>query len=242
MSDAANARSQSQPFDKTALLRRSFLLSGAPDEALRRLAAAARERKVGSGQIILMEGDPGQSLFVIASGLVKVYVSSAEDGKELTLAFLEEGDVFGEIALLDGQPRSANVAAAEDAIMLELDRTAFFSAVRDIPDFAEHVFELICERFRNMLADINGFAFSSLRRRLAAKLVSLAVDHGQIEGDTVVFRRLFSQNELAQLLGVSREAVNRQLADWVKSGVISVSRGRLQIHKFSEIRQATFAE
>lgn len=227
--------------DKQALLRRSYLFSSASDEALADLAAASQTRKVDAGQMIIFEGDPGDSLFVIAEGLVKIYVSSAEEGKELTLAFLEDGDVFGEIALLDGQARTAGALAVESSLMLELSRAAFFDAVRRLPNFAEHMFELVCERFRNTLNDLNGFAFESLRRRLAAKLISLAVSHGQFEGNTVQFRRRFSQNELAQLLGVTREAVNRHLGEWVKAGVLTVTRGRLEIHDFAKIRAETGA-
>lgn len=222
--------------DPKSLIRQCFLFSGAGDDAVAQLAAASGRMRIGAGQTVFWEGDDGGSLFIIESGLVRVWMSEPEQGKELTLAFLEPGDVFGEIAMLDGGARTASVTAVEDASMLEIQRSAFFEAVRVAPAFAEHVMELICERLRATMTDLNAIALKSLKRRLALKLCALAIAHGRIEGPHVAFARRFSQSELAHLLGATREAVNRHLSEWSREGVLQVVNGRLEILDLPALR------
>ncbi|MEO1329485.1 MAG: Crp/Fnr family transcriptional regulator [Pseudomonadota bacterium] len=215
--------------DKTELLRRCFLFAGADARAIDALAARAKVRKFNAGVDLMLEGEGGGVLYIIESGLVRVWLSEPDNGKQLTLAFLEVGDVVGEIALLDGQPRTASATAVEDSVAVAIERKDFFDLVRTVPDFAEHVFELVCERFRQNVATLNAFAFYDLKKRLASKLIELAMSHGRIDGQRVTFSRRFSQLELAQLLGVTREAVNRQLSAWTKHGVVKINDGRLEI-------------
>lgn len=228
--------------DKTSLLRRCFLFENADDRAIAALADRAALARCPKDQALFLEGDEGGALYIITSGLMRVWLSEPEHGKELTLAFLEEGDVLGEIALLDGQTRSASASAVEDTELLEIKRAAFFEAVREIPAFAEHLFELVCERYRENMADLNARVFFSLKRRLAEKLVGLALAHGRIDGPRVTFTRKFSQTELAQLLGVTREAVNRQLSDWVRADVAKVDNGRLEILDLPALQRARLGE
>ena len=223
--------------DKATLLRRCFLFESADASALDALAGRATAVRCGKDEPLFLEGDEGGALYIITDGLMRVWLSEPAHGKELTLAFLESGDVLGEIALLDGQPRSASATAVEDTELLEIKRSAFFEAVRAIPNFAEHLFELVCERYRANMADLNASVFFNLKRRLADKLIALALAHGRIDGAQVSFTRRFSQTELAQLLGVTREAINRQLSDWVRAGIVRIENGRLEILDLPALRQ-----
>lgn len=222
------------------LIRRCFLFADAGEEAIARLAATSIILRRGGGETLFFEGDEGDAVYIIESGLVRIWMSEPENGKELTLAYLEEGDVFGEIAMLDGGLRTASASVVEDARLLEIKRKAVFDAVREAPNFAEHLIGLLCERFRSNTQDLNAVALQSLKRRLAQKLCALAMAHGHIEGARVRFSRKFSQSELAQLLGATREAVNRHLSEWSKDGVVKVEAGRLEILDLPKLRSAQF--
>ncbi len=221
---------------KTELMRRCFLFSEAHMTALEALAARSKTKRFAPGTDLMLEGDAGGVLYIIERGLVRIWIGESQTGKQLTLAFLETGDVLGEVALLDNQPRSASATAIEDTTALAIEREDFFDLIRAVPGFAEHVMHLVCERFRQNVQTLNAFAFLDLKRRLALKLIELAIAHGRIEGQRVSFSRKFSQTELAQLLGVTREAVNRQLASWSKLGIISISEGRLEISDFPALK------
>lgn len=219
------------------LIAGCFLFEGAPPEAIERLRAASSVAHSSKGTAVFSEGDESDGLYIIASGLVRVWIGEP-DGREFTLGLLEPGDALGEIALLDGLQRTANATAMEDTRAILIRRAGFMEALKDQPDLALHLIELLCERLRRNTEDLSGFAFQDLQRRLARKLCDLAMAHGALDGDRVVFNRVFSQSDLATMLGAGREAVNKRLANWAQKGWVKVVSGKLEILQFSEIRKA----
>jgi CRP-like cAMP-binding protein len=166
---------------------------------------------------------------------VRIWVGS-DSGKELTFSIMEPGDVFGEIALLDGLPRTANATAQEASLLLVIQRSAFLSVLESEPTLARHIIELLCERMRLKTDLLSDFAFADLPVRLARKLGDLVTAHGEIDGNQARLGKRFSQTELAQMLGVSREAINKQLAAWSHKGVVSTEDGGLTILDLGTLR------
>lgn len=215
--------------EKARLLRRSFIFRDLDESMLGRLARLSQTHRVAAGNLLFHQGEEGDALYGIAEGLIRIWVSG-ESGKELTLLLLEPGDVFGEIALLDGLPRSASAEAIEDSLLVMVRREAFLPLLDAEAGLARHVIELLCERLRQSTDRASEFVFLGLPARLARKLQSLAIAHGHDEADGSVRIALkLSQGELAQMLGVTREAVNKQLKLWTKQGLVRHEHGQVSI-------------
>lgn len=188
-------------------------------EALRLLRSHGRERRFSSRQTIFARGDEGDSLAIVESGVVRISIFGA-DGRELVLALLGPGDVIGEMSVIDNKPRAADVIAAGEVTLTVIGagqlRELLYSE-RKVTDF---FLELLCERIRSANAHAETYALNSLAGRLAIYFVN----HGHEEPDgTLSLPDLPSQAELAKLVGVTRESVNRQFRAWKEIGLL-VSR------------------
>ena len=213
---------------KIAAIKGCHLFSGAARESLEPLARASQEVRSKKGSTIFMEGDEADGLRVVLSGLVRIWIADL-DGRELTLALMEPGETFGEIAILDGLPRSANATALEATECLLTPLPALDMALAEDPRLARHLIQLLCEVLRRNTVDMGAFAFLGLDVRLAQKLQDLAVAHAVIDDGRAEFRRRFSQTELAQMLGVTRESVNKRLAALTLDGLITQTDGLFSI-------------
>lgn len=216
--------------DRAQLLRRSFVFRDLDAALLQRVAQLSTIRRLAKGNVLFQQGDEGDALYGVVAGLVRISVL-AESGKELTLALMEPGDIFGEIALLDGLPRTAGATAAADTVLLVIERGLFLTLLEQEARLARHIIELLCERLRDNTDRLGEFAFLCLRARLAKKLCALAIAYGR-DGEAGVHIALkLSQSDLAQMLGVSREAVNKQLKSWAQAGILRIDRTGLTILK-----------
>jgi CRP-like cAMP-binding protein len=213
---------------KEKLIRNSVIFGGLDDDSLRALVQVSRTRRLRKGTMLFQQGDEGDALYGVVDGLIRICIAG-ESGKELTLGLMEPGDIFGEIALLDGLPRSADAFAAEDVTLLVIDRTQFTPMLERGGKLARHVIELLCERLRENTERLGEHAFLNLQARLARKLQALAMAHGRRDGHGITINVKLSQTELAQMLGVTREAVNKQLQAWTKQGVLRLERGHITI-------------
>ena len=209
--------------DKPGILRRCHLFAGAQEESMAPLASASVAQTFGPDTPVFSVGDEPDGLRIVLSGGVRVWISD-RDGRELTIAFMGPKDAFGEIALLDGLPRTANVTALDKTRCLFLPAAAFERALEIDPALARQVIYSLCELLRRNLGTLSGLAFSGLGARLASKLNELALDHAEIVGNEARFIRRFSQTDLAQLLGVTREAYQSNLPIYV----VPFARRRLQ--------------
>lgn len=214
--------------DRERLIRGSFIFRGLDPELIARLAALSRVKRLAKGAVLFQQGDEGDALYGVIAGLVRISVANAT-GREITLGLMEPGDMFGEIALLDGLPRTAGAQAAEDSVILVIDRPHFFELLEAEPRLARHVIELLCERLRQSTDRFSEHTLLRLDARLARKLQSLAAGHGRaVHGETRIALKL-SQSELAQMLGASREAVNKLLQRWSRAGILRHERGAIVI-------------
>jgi CRP-like cAMP-binding protein len=205
-------------------LRGSFLFPLLGPDERQRFVAAARARSWRAGATIFAQGDPGTSMMLVRTGTVRIGYPTP-DGRSFLLAELGPGGVFGEIALLDGGPRSADATAAADCTLLVFERRDFLPLLQRNWRLAEAVLQVVCARLRSADAHIAELAFSDLPVRLAKALVARAQPSGDggpaYVGDT--------QGTLAAMVGGSRESVNRCLRKWQKAGLITIAEGRIYL-------------
>ncbi len=214
--------------DKSAIIRGCYLFAEANDDSISQLAERSSIEKRENNTSLFMAGDDADGLRIVLSGLVRIWINDT-DGRELTLTLLKSGDPFGEIALLDGQPRSANATVIEPSSLLLLRRSVFDDVLHSDAHLARHLVLLLCGILRRNTEDLRGFAFHGLGARLTQKLHELAIAHAVIDNGSARFTRKFSQTELAQMLGATREAINRRLAAMSYDGTISVTNGLIEI-------------
>jgi len=213
-------------------LRRVPLFAQLGDDELERVASAVRERPYPRNSVIVFEDDPGDALFVVAAGQVKV-VLIGEDGREVILAVLGPGDFFGELALIDDEPRSAHVIAMEDARLLVLRRDDFHRELEAHPRIALGLLRALSRRLRRADDKIGALVMLDVYGRVARVLLELAADGPT--GDVVAG---VTHSTLAQMIGSSRETVSRTLRDLGDRGLISVSDKGIRLADRQALRAA----
>jgi CRP/FNR family transcriptional regulator, cyclic AMP receptor protein len=216
--------------DLAAQLKRAVLFDGLAEDELNRLAGIAREIHLSTGDVLFDEGDESDGLYVICTGILRVYLT-ANDTREATINLLEDGETIGEIALLDGLPRSAGAAALTDSKLIFIPREPFLSLLDESANLAKQIILTLCERLRAANAQVNQAIFHDLRHRLVVLLRQLAIIHGHVEQDVAVVDLDLTQGALAQMLGASREAVNKQLRGLAKEKRIEMDGPRIRVFR-----------
>jgi CRP-like cAMP-binding protein len=214
--------------EKRALIARHFLLGALPPAALDRLAAYARFRSFPAGHAIFHKQDRADSMLVVVEGRVLISASS-QSGREIVLNLIDEGEVFGEIGLIDGGTRSAQAQALEDTLCLELERRHFLPLLEENPRLAIELLGVVCRKLRSTTEDVEDIAFLELKPRLAKKLLAFAQHFGRDKPTGRVITLALTQQRLAAMLGATRETVNRTLAELTEQGVLEVRRGACTI-------------
>lgn len=209
-------------------LARCPLFEHADGEMLGTLAGQLRRRRFRRNEVIFHQGDPGDSLHVVAEGAVKIVLPSAE-GEEAIIATLRQGDFFGELALLDGAPRSATATALEPTDTLMLPRSVLIEALDSVPGLRDALLAGVAYELRRLTGHVHELHFLDLAGRLAARLTSLARE-ARPEGEGEI--RLdwpFTQSDLASMIGGTRQSVNRLLRDLEVEGLIVIGQDELVI-------------
>jgi CRP/FNR family cyclic AMP-dependent transcriptional regulator len=199
------------------------LFSGLPRDELNKFAELTRERAYPKGSVILFQDDPGDSLFVVRQGRVKV-VLIGDDGREVILGVLEPGAHFGELALIDDQPRSAHVIAMDDAQLLILRREDFRRRVEANPTVAWALLSELSRRLRRADQKIGGLVLLDVPGRIARLLLDLAA-----ESSGPVIEKPLTHQTIAQMIGASRETVSRAMKEFQEHGLIRVERRRIAV-------------
>ena len=216
------------------IIERNSLFRGLPRETLARIASLATRRAYEKDAVIFMRGDPGDSLCGVATGRVRIS-SSGRGGKEVFLNIMEPGDAFGEIALLDGSPRTATATAMARTELIVIPREAFSALVQSQPQLAAHLIQLLCKRVRWTAQLMEDTALLSVPARLAKRLLSLATAFGrEAESGTKV---IISQEELARFLGLSRQITNHHLRTWRAKNWLTLGRGSITLENPQALRK-----
>ena len=215
-------------------LARCPLFAGVLPDDLRDVARHLRRRRFRRGEVIFHQDDPGDALHIVVSGSVKIVLPSAE-GEEAIIATVHAGDFFGELALLDGAPRSATAAAVEATETLSLPRDTFLEALGRSASLRDVLLRSLAGELRRLTGHVEELHFLDLAGRLASRLLSLAreADPGpQRTAQGTLEATLdwpFTQSDLAAMIGATRQSVNRLLSDLVDRGLVRIDRDTLVI-------------
>jgi CRP-like cAMP-binding protein len=200
--------------DPRRLIANCFLFQGLGSEERLQLVSRARIRRFAANDVIFLQGSPGASMMAVLSGQVRISISSP-DGKELLLAIVQPGEVFGEIALLDGKERSADARAQTACSLAVLDRREVLVFLERHPEAWVRIVEMLCERFRENTQHAAEVSLLHLPARLAKALL-------RVESERAPGSKPLSQRELGNMIGAARESVNKCLSDWQRRGAIRI--------------------
>lgn len=217
-------------------LRAIDLFSGLGADQIQAIARIGDIQNVSKGEIVIHEDEQqSRGLFIILEGEVKV-VLTGSDGREAVLAFLSEGEFFGEMSLLDGDPRSATVRASNDATLLFLKRDAFFELLRTFPEIAIAMLTELSSRLRNANRKISALALSPVNARISGALLQLAELRGVRVRGQIIIRDRPTQQEIADMANTTRETVSRVLGQFHKEGLVAIEGRDLLILQEEKLR------
>ena len=211
-----------------AVLAKVPLFAGLPDEEIERLGALLRPRRYRRGEVIFLEGDQGTSLCLIAEGRVRIQLTSA-DGREVVITVYGPGEIFGELALLDGEPRSADAIAQDAARVFWLQRDDFAAFLDNHPSAAMTMLASLSRRLRHTTRVVQDATFRDVPSRLARVLLDLATRHGRPVEHGILIDTRVTQGELAAMVGASRETVNRALRGFEQRDLFRWEANRILI-------------
>jgi CRP/FNR family cyclic AMP-dependent transcriptional regulator len=209
-------------------LRAAPIFEGLSADEVEALVGAMEPRRFDRSDVILKQGDAPGGLHVVCQGAVKISIANA-DGKETLLAIIRPWDLFGEIAALDGGPRSATVTAIEQTETAFLARSQLLGFVRSHPDFALRLIETLAARLRRVDERLEDAHFLDLDTRFARLLLDLANEQGQPEPGGIAIRLRLTQSELASMIGATRVSANRLLGAYQDAGILRLVSGALLI-------------
>lgn len=217
------------------LLRSSPLFGGMDSASARSLIENMTRLELTKGDTIFNEGDEGRALYIVVKGKVKL-ARTARDGRENLLALLGVGDMFGELSVFDPGPRLSRAHAVEDSIVFELPKAVLDEWLDDHLELSRHMLRALAQRIRrtsNAMADL---VFSDVPGRVAKAILDLGHRFGRMERGHITVRHGLTQEELAQLVGASRETVNKALADFASRGWIDVHIGSVEVYEPERLR------
>lgn len=220
-------------------LKNSFSLQGLDTDLTLGLSKLARPMKVGAGTTLFETGDPGNGCYAVLEGSLKVSILSVE-GDEQLLAVLGPGDLVGELALLDGRPRSATVSALKDAQLAFIEKAGFERFADENPAVYRHMLSIVGKRLRHANDVLAARSFLPLPGRVAQTLLQLAETFGKpLDDGRVLIHYKLSQADIANMAGAARENVSRVLNDWKRSGTISRISGYYCLEQIDFLEQAS---
>ena len=222
---------------KVEHLRKVPIFSDLSDSDLKKISKKMISRLYEKGKMILLEQSQGETFFIIISGVVKV-TRLSDDGREVILAILGESDFFGEMSLLDGEGRSANIVANEQSEVVTLSRSDFLDCLQKYPKIAIALLEELAVRLRKSDQHIESLSLSDSEQRIGVTLIRLAEELGTIKRGDVNVKNLPYQQDIANMAGTSRETVSRTLKLLETKNLLKRDGRNLTIYKFDLFRQA----
>jgi CRP-like cAMP-binding protein len=225
------------PAALAAMLASSRLFANCPTSDLEAIAGRLRRRRFRKGEVIFHQGDPGDSLHIVASGAVKIALPSTE-GEEAIIATLRPGDFFGELSLLDGAPRSATAAAVEASETLVLPRDAFRELLATSAPLRDALLSALATELRRLTGHVEDLHFLDIAGRLASRLAHLAREaepEGGYPNGVITLNWPYTQSDLAAMIGATRQSVNRLLADLVDQDLVRIEHETLVIPDLDQL-------
>lgn len=236
-----STKHETEHLDDIRLFQQHWVFRGIDPETFRPLSHRIRHRRMDRGQIVFRRDDEGDALYAVKSGQIKISVSSA-DGKEVVLNLMRAGDIFGEISILDGGPRTADATAMEDTDLLVLHRRDFTNFLEQKPRVAIAMLRVLTERLRNTSNQLEDVAAYDRSARLARSLIRLSLRFGEETSEGVRIDLNLTQSDIGNLVGMTRESMNKQIAVWREQGFLTFERGVLTIQNMDKFEAIAFEE
>jgi CRP-like cAMP-binding protein len=218
---------------KLAVLRKHPFFSDLDPEALDQLCRYAKHATLKRGATLFAKGDPGNSLYAVITGTVKMSISSA-DGRSAILNIIGPGEIFGDMALLDGRARSADAIANSNCEVFIIDRREFIPFVKSQPTLAMKFIELLCTRLRQTSDQVEQIILQNLPGRLASALIRLSEKHKPAAGGRTI---AITQQEISEMVGMTRESVNKQLRAWATRNWVRLEHGAIVVLNEEVLRE-----
>jgi CRP/FNR family transcriptional regulator, cyclic AMP receptor protein len=212
------------------------IFSELDESTLEQISKLGLRKSYTKDSVVLFEQETGSALFVIINGKVKVSRVS-DDGKEVILTILGESDFFGEMAILDGLTRSANVTAMEDSELFIIQRTDFIDLLHSHPEVSIALLQELTQRLRSADMKIKSLSLKDAEGKVATVILQLADDVGKIKQGTVEIEKLPFQHDLANMAGTSRETISRTLHSFAKKGLVELDGSRLRILNYEKFKE-----
>ncbi|HKO17941.1 MAG TPA: Crp/Fnr family transcriptional regulator [Acidobacteriaceae bacterium] len=213
------------PLDRQRVLANHPFFKGLDDSIIAQLGPRTITRHLNKGGVLFRKGEPGSSLYAIVRGAIRIS-APCETGGDAVLNLMMPGDVFGEIAMLDGGTRTADATAIEACDLLVMERRDFLPLVRSHPDLAIRLIEVLCGRVRHTSEQVEDVMYLDLPNRLAKALLLLDM---RSRGGAAQQQIRITQRELSQMIGASRESTNKQLRSWEKQNILHIERARVVV-------------
>lgn len=225
------------PQSLASVLRQTVLFADLDEAELTAVAELCRQRTVPKGSIVFYEDDPGTSCYILSEGRIKIVVNS-QDGREHILGLLKPVDLFGEMSLLDGQPRSATAIAVEESKVLTIQRDEFLALLKAGPSIALKLLVVLTRRLRLTDRHVEGLAFLSAPGRVARLLLDLGDELGKpSSGGILRFETTMTRQEMANLTGTSRETFTRVLMEYQDRGLVDIDRNQFTLRNETKLRE-----
>ena len=225
MPQSRTGEAREAPGNKLAVLRKHPIFCDLDPEALDQLCRYAKHATLKRGAAIFSKGDPGNSLVAVIRGTVKISISSAE-GRSAILNLIGPGEIFGEVALLDGLARTADATANTNCEIFVIDRREFLPFVRTQPALAMKFIELLCARLRWTSDQVEEVILQDLAGRLASALIRLTEKHKLAPGGRTI---AITQQEISEMVGMTRESINKQLRAWAARNWVRLEHGAIVV-------------
>ncbi len=218
------------------ILRYVPIFSELDDEIIEKIASLGKVKEYENESIIFMENETGNAMFIILEGKVKVSRIS-DDGREVILSILDEADFFGEMALLDGQKRSANIISIENAKLFIIQRKDFLDLLTQHPEVSISLLQELTKRIRIADMKIKSLSLKDAEGKVASVILQLADDMGKIKHGVVEIEKLPLQQDLANMAGTSRETISRVINSFKKKGYIELEGNKLKIMDYTKFKE-----
>ena len=219
--------------DAEVVLRRAPLFEGLDEDSARTIRRQMPDVKLSRGEHLFLEGQEGDRLYIVLEGKIKL-TRAAADGRENLISVIGPGEMFGELSLFDPRPRTSSASAVTDATLAALPHDALRGWLLERPDVSMHMLQALARRLRRVVADL---VFTDVPGRVAKNLLDLAARFGEQERDGLHVHHDLTQEELAQLVGASRETVNKALADFAARGWLQISARSVLILDTERLRK-----
>jgi CRP-like cAMP-binding protein len=228
------AISQESARQRRELLAKGSLFSKLSERELDALVQVSRVKKLRAREELFHKGDPGNQVYLISKGRLKVVTTSA-GGDDVVFSIMAPGEVFGELALLCGGRRTATITAVDASELIVLDRREFLPFLKAHPEAAIRLLEVLAERCLRISELLEDTTFLNLPARLAKKLVSLSHAHGIRTREGIRIDLKLSQAEIGDLVATTRESINKQMKAWSEEGLVSMKSGIVTIHRVDDL-------